>query len=81
MKKRTLITVETDRVILVSKGKRSPLVWCADCQKHVFLVTVDEAARISRTSSRTVFQRVEARMLHFTETPDGILLICLDSLS
>lgn len=81
MKKRTLITVETDRIILVRQSKRSPLAWCDDCRRHVSLVTVDEAARISRTSSRTIFQRVEARKLHFVETPDGILLICLDSLS
>lgn len=81
MKKRTMITIETDRIISVYQSKTNPLGWCADCARRVPLVTVDDAARISRTSSRTIFQWVEARRLHFTETPDGRLLICLDSLS
>ena len=81
MKKRTLITVETDRVILVGARKASPLIWCVDCAKQVRMVTVDEAAKITRTSSRTIFQWAEADRLHFTETPDGRLLICPNSLS
>ena len=81
MKRRTLITVETDRVILVGERRARPLIWCADCARRVRMVTVDEAAKITRTSSRTIFQRVEANRLHFTETPDGRLFICLDSLS
>lgn len=81
MKKRTLITVETDRIILVGARKTSPLIWCTDCARRVPFVTVDEAAKITRTSSRTIFQWVEADRLHFTETPDGRLLICPNSLS
>jgi hypothetical protein len=81
MKRRTLITVETDRVILVGERRMRPLIWCADCARRVRMVTVDEAATITRTSSRTIFKRVEADRLHFIETPDGRLLICPRSLS
>jgi excisionase family DNA binding protein len=81
MKKRTLITVETDRLIVVEKRKTHLLIWCAGCSSRVRMITVDEAATITRTSSRTIFQWVEADRLHFTETPDGRLFICPNSLS
>jgi excisionase family DNA binding protein len=81
MKKRTVISVETDRLIVVGKRKSNPLIWCAGCASRVRMITVDEAAAITRTSSRTIFQWVEADRLHFTETPDGRLFICPNSLS
>ncbi|HEX8653418.1 MAG TPA: hypothetical protein VF708_21560 [Pyrinomonadaceae bacterium] len=81
MKKRTLITVETDRIIVIGQSRTNTPIWCADCARRVSFVSVDEAAKISRTTSRTIFQWVEARRLHYTETPDGRLLICLSSLS
>ena len=81
MKRRTLITVETDRVILMSGRKVSPVRWCASCAGEARMVTVDEAAVLIGVSSRTIYRRVEADQLHFTETPEGRLYICLDSLS
>jgi hypothetical protein len=44
------------------------------------MLSVDEAAMVSRSSSRAIYQRVEANQLHFTETPEGRLLVCLTSL-
>ena len=80
MKRRT-ITVEIDRVVLVSKRETSTVAWCAACASQVGMLTVDEAARLVRASARTVYRWVEAGRLHFTETPEGRLLICLNSLS
>ena len=81
MKKRTLITVETDRVVLINRLPSSPLIWCAACAAEVRMVTVDQAAAVARTSSRMIYRMVEDNQLHFTETPDGRLFICLNSLS
>jgi excisionase family DNA binding protein len=44
------------------------------------MVTADEAARLARVSSRTVYAWVEAGRLHFMEMSDGRLIICLDSI-
>ena len=44
------------------------------------MVTADEAARLTATSAREVFRRVEHEQLHFTETDEGDLLICRNSL-
>jgi len=32
-------------------------------------------------ASRTIYRRVEAGELHFTETPEGALIICPDSMT
>jgi len=44
------------------------------------MVTIDEAAKLARVSSRTVYRWVEDDSLHFTETSDGRLLICCESI-
>ena len=80
MKRRT-ITVEIDRVISISQRQSSPVAWCAACESLVRMVTADEAARLARVTARLIYQWVEAGRLHFTETPEGQLLICLNSLS
>ena len=80
MKRRTLITVETDRIILMSGREVCPARWCAQCAGETRMVTVDEAAALTGVSSRTVYRRVEADELHFTETPEGLLLLCRNSL-
>jgi excisionase family DNA binding protein len=44
------------------------------------MIAPDEAATLAGISSRTVYRWVETQSIHFTETHDGLLLICLDSL-
>ncbi|HWP43205.1 MAG TPA: hypothetical protein VNO14_08230 [Blastocatellia bacterium] len=77
--KRTEITIETKRVIVISKPSRM-LGWCARCNREVDWVTVDEAARLASASSRDVFGMVESGMLHSAEMHEGILVVCQDSL-
>lgn len=80
MKRRT-ITVEIDRVVLISKRKSSPRSWCAACAAETRMVSADQAAAVARVSSRMIYRMVEDDRLHFTETPEGRLFICLNSLS
>ncbi len=80
MKKRMEITVEIDRVTLVSSQKSSTL-WCEACAASVRMLTVDEAAAVAGESSRSIYRRVESGQLHFAETPEGRLFICPNSLS
>ncbi|HXG63630.1 MAG TPA: hypothetical protein VNO70_00895 [Blastocatellia bacterium] len=44
------------------------------------MLTLDEAIALSGASSREIHRRVEAGEIHFTETAEGFLLICLPSL-
>ena len=44
------------------------------------MLSTDHAAIAAHVSSRTIFRWVESGMVHSSETPDGLLLICPNSL-
>jgi hypothetical protein len=79
-KKKTEITVETDQVLIIRQRRSGVRAWCDGCAQPVKLVTAEEAATVAGVSTRTIYRWVEAEKVHFTETPDGSLLICLNSL-
>ena len=80
-KKRTEIAIEIDEVVFVKEfSNLSGMAWCAVCANEVVMVTPAQAAVIARLSVRDVNRRVEAGEVHFLETPDGQLLVCIDSL-
>jgi hypothetical protein len=78
---KTVITIETRQRILIRQNRRSIFVWCGQCAAESLMVSTNEAAKLASTSARDIFRRVEAGNVHFLETEDGRLLICLDSLS
>jgi hypothetical protein len=91
MKRRTEITIETERLLVFGRnlgitGSRSqeqhprPLVWCLSCADHVRPLTTDEAAIQAHVTSLTIFHWVESETLHYIESPEGLLLICPNSL-
>lgn len=80
MKRRIEITVETERVTLVKRRSLSAVVWCERCGRRALMVTPEEAARLDGSTAREIFRRVESGSLHFTETPEGELLVCRGSL-
>ena len=55
--------------------------WCGVCAGPSRMLTPDEAAALAGVSPRTVYRWVEAARVHFAETPDGSLSVCLASLS
>jgi len=77
--RRKRVTLETERVVVISRhtGLRG---WCRECSAEIELVGLEEAAAISGLSQMTIFHHVESHQLHFIETLDGALLICLSSL-
>src|SRR5882724_3626163 len=80
-RKRTEITIETDRIFVLSRRKVSVVSWCGRCGQWTKMITVDEAATIAGVSSRTIYRWADCEKLHFTETCEGRLLICSDSIS
>jgi len=79
-KKRTEITIETERTLFIT-SPRKVMDWCVACGAQSEMVPVDEAAILRRVDSRTIFRLVEAERVHSSETANGLLLICLNSLS
>lgn len=78
MKTRTEITVETDRWVVVNRVRRK--AWCSMCLRQVEMLSIDDAALFARVNSRTIFHWAESGALHSTETREGLLLICPNSL-
>jgi hypothetical protein len=75
------ITIERDEVLVIRSPATEQTAWCSRCGKNVSMVTPDQAALIAGASWRQVSSWVESASVHFVETPDGLLLICLDSIS
>jgi hypothetical protein len=91
MKRRTEITIETDRLVALGSQVRhaentsheshpKPFIWCFSCANYVKPLTTDEAAIQGHVSSRTIFHWVELGLVHFIESSDGLLLICANSI-
>lgn len=79
--KRTEITVEVDELIQVTADPRWLVqAWCSACGTEATLVTPAQAAVAAGVSVRTINQWVESDRVHFIETEDGLLLICVSSL-
>ena len=81
MKRRTEITIESSRFISISQIGGAARLSCLECGGDIEMVTPDHAATLFRLSTRIIHRLVEDGKVHFRETPDGSLLICLNSLS
>jgi hypothetical protein len=82
MKKRTAtITVETERLLVICRPQASFDGWCGECQAEVKLISLEEAAAIAGASQRMIFRWAEAGEIHFTESEDGKVMFCLNSIS
>jgi hypothetical protein len=81
-KRRTEITIETQRVLVVSGHRRVSVVsWCDACGWRVRMAKPEVAAAWAGVSARLIYRWLEAAQLHFAERPNGVLLVCLVSLS
>jgi hypothetical protein len=80
MKRTTTLTIETERVMVIRRRAAGRRARCATCGEAVTLVTAEEAAALTRVSTRAIYRMVEAEKLHFTETAEDLLLICFNSL-
>ena len=78
--KRTLILQETHEVLSVRRivdapPRRAP-AWCRECAGEVPLLTPEEASLATGLGARAIYRLVEAGLIHFTETAQGLLLVC-----
>ena len=79
--RRTRITVETERVLIVRGHSCESDGWCNQCGAKVKLVAPEVAASLSGLSRRAVYRLIETGQVHFTESRDAIVSICLESLT
>lgn len=79
-RKRTEITLKTRQILVVRSPSSKPTFWCSECVEPSQMITPNEAAVLSDTGTRAIYRLIEDGGLHFVETRDGALLICLNSL-
>jgi excisionase family DNA binding protein len=80
MKRKILLTVETHQLLVISRTKGLTEGRCGECAGDVLLMRPEEAAALAGVSPRTIYAWVEAGRVHFMETAEEGLRICLDSL-
>lgn len=79
-KKTIRIFQETHEVLSVRllphAQPRRAFVLCEECASEVTLLAPEEAALVSGLSVRAIYRLVEAGLIHYKETADGLLLVC-----
>jgi hypothetical protein len=85
LKRRTRTTTETHEIWIVRRAPHpapgSPAPgFCPACGVPSWMLAPDEAAALAGVSQRTVYDWVEAGLVHFEEGAAGLLFICLASL-
>ncbi len=75
------ISVEREEVLLIRKPANRTTLWCAECGARSPMVTLEEAMALTGESSCVTDKRKESGPIHFTESREGLLLVCLNSLS
>ena len=81
VKRRTVTTIETHEVLIVRRHASVPALLCAACMNGAEMLTPGEAAWWAGVSQRTVYRWMEDGRIHFAETSDGGLFVCLAPLS
>ena len=74
--RRTRTSVEVREVVVIRRSRTRNRILCPECSGAAALLTVEEAVKISAISSRAIFRLIEEGEVHFTETVDGLTLIC-----
>ena len=77
---RTECSVEIDDVFVVKRRGRSVEGWCSGCRSQATMVTPEDAATLTGTGARSVYRLVESDVVHWSEAPGDLLLVCLASL-
>ena len=75
------IGLETQRVVSLTKRVQTIEAWCSHCGKRREMICAEEAAARAGVSLRAIYRLVEAHELHFVETPEGLVLICPNSVT
>jgi hypothetical protein len=78
--KRTYITVSASEITLIKKLKGAAEAYCSACRARVEMATIEQAVTMTGLHSRAIYGWVERGLIHFLETAEGHLLICLPSL-
>ncbi len=76
MKTRAEITVETERIVVLSQTKDTPIRWCDGCAAERVMLTLGEVESLTNIAPRAIIELAAAGRVHFDFTDQGKLLVC-----
>ena len=79
MKRRTEITIEIDRVMIISR-QSTQLYRCEACHAEVEMMLAEEAAIFAGATTQAIYRLAQTGVIHSRLMTDGTLLICRASL-
>jgi hypothetical protein len=80
MKRKIEIAFETRKTVTWRRHTETLDAWCESCAAQSLMLGAQPAALRAKLSLRQICQQVESGNLHFKETEEGRLFICLLSL-
>jgi hypothetical protein len=75
-RRRTEITVETHRIMVIRAPHRLDEGWCERCGKQAARISLQAATQVG-ISAEAISRHVDEGRLHFTNSNDGLSFICL----
>lgn len=79
--RRTIVNIEIDQVLL-AKIPGLTQFRCDECGATVTMLTPEQAGVVAGLNTRAIYRLIETgEKLHFTETPEGSLFVCCNSLA
>lgn len=77
---RTEITVEQHQLLVIHTPAVEGNIRCAVCTTQGLMASAEDTASLLSMTRREVYRAVETGDVHFIETADGLLFICIESL-
>lgn len=79
--RRTERTVEIHEFYAIRTASGSLPALCTDCSTgDAIMLAPDHAALLSHVPTRMIYRFVETGSIHYRETPNGSLVVCIRSL-
>ena len=80
MRKEIEVTVEKHEILILRRHRGPIWAWCSGCNACVDFLLTEDACSAAGVTARELYRWVEEGRLHFNETDQGIVLVCVDSL-
>ena len=78
---KTVITVEAFQRTVVYSRRKTKIARCEQCAAKTVMLALNEAAAVLRIPAREIFRLAECGQMHSTETDEGLLMLCGNSLA
>jgi hypothetical protein len=73
-------TPQTLFSVLWLRNQRRFRLWCSECGQETVMISIEETVLLTHVSAREICCWINGNRIHFTETYDGLLLVCLNGL-